>query len=169
MVHVCLFDAGRYSGSQANQQMNKAITQLTKLYRFNSAPHKVKLHLYKTLIRPILEYPPAQLASTSKKDITSLQKVQNKALRFVYDAKWHDFTTNETLHKRAKIDTIQERLHHLKEKLINKIVDIHFDNHFTPVYKLSDYTITDQPINPRSNKVRQCFQDHGFNPVVNDT
>ena len=37
--------------------LTKAKTNLSRLKRFQSAPPKVKPTLYKTLIRPILEYP----------------------------------------------------------------------------------------------------------------
>ena len=57
----------------------KAKMNIHKLYRFKTAPAKIKKHLYKALIRPILEYPATQINST---DITNKHKIQtSKAYR----------------------------------------------------------------------------------------
>ena len=100
-------------------QAAKALTQLHKIKRFISAPPKIKLHLYKALVRPILEYPAPLLVNSAKSSIHKLQLVQNKALRFIYNVKWNDFTTTDSLHKRANILTIQDRLKQLNNKFNN--------------------------------------------------
>ena len=69
-----------------------------------------------------------------------------------------------SLHKRAKLDPMQERLQKLRDKLFTKISETYFNKEFEPKYKSSDYNIPDPPINPRSNKVKECFQNHGFLP-----
>ena len=53
--------------------------------------------------------------------IQKLQKVQNKALRIVYNTKWEEFITNQTLHNRANIEYLKDRLLNLQEKAIGKL------------------------------------------------
>ena len=101
--------------------VNKATWQLQRLYRFRSVPSKVKLYLYKALIRPLLECPAILLANSSEHQISRLQVVQNKALRFVYDIRWPDIPSNDTLHQRANIPDIKSRLEHLQSRIFNKL------------------------------------------------
>ena len=103
----------------------------------------------------MLEYPPSQLAWSSKKSKKALQTVQNKALRFIYNTKWHDFITNQELHRRANIMSIDERLNKLKDKAIQ-----HLNAHFIedinmPTYKYSDFTIESEPFNNKPRDVRK--------------
>ena len=60
--------------------VTKATWQLQRLYRFRSVPSKVKLCVYKALIRPLIEYPAVLLADSSEGQIKRLQVAQNKAL-----------------------------------------------------------------------------------------
>lgn len=53
---------------------------LTKLKRFSGCPERVKLHLYKALVRPIIEYPPIPLHTISRTPWHQLQGIQNKAV-----------------------------------------------------------------------------------------
>ena len=56
-------------------------------------PTKIKTHLIKALVLPILDYPPIPTHTMSKTQITKLQKVQNKALRFATNQR-HPYTMN---------------------------------------------------------------------------
>ena len=133
--------------------------QLQKLNRFRHAPAKIKLYLYKALIRPLLEYPPTRLAKSCKTNLEKLQKIQNRALRFVYNVKWDDFTSNQQLHVRAKIPTMTERLNKLSEK-----ADVTFkDNLLTEekrlvTYKFSDYEIEQEPIFQQQNLIYKYYK-----------
>lgn len=64
---------------------NQALGALTDLRYFKSLPTNIQLHLIKTLVIPILQYPPIQLITTSITNMIRLQKVQNAALRFAYN------------------------------------------------------------------------------------
>ena len=133
----------------------RATKELNKLYRFRHAPPKIKLILYKTLIRPLIEYPSIILPTASDYQKNKLQIVQNKALRFIYNIHWSDFVTNEQLHNRAKIPRISERLNKLREKAINKLKDLINVEERAPYYSLSDYIIEDDPINEPSDVLKQ--------------
>ena len=163
------FDNNKNSHSQTLTQVARANTQLQNLYRFKCAPSKIKLHLYKTLIRPILEYPSTLLSTTSKTDIQKLQKVQNRALRFIFDTQWDDFIPNTTLHRRAKIPSMHDRLANLTKKFITKLKDVHFQDRLEPIYKYDNtYNIIDPPYFDDKRDVKACLQQFGYNPPEED-
>ena len=93
---------------------HKATLNLHKLYRFKHAPSHIKLTLYKTLIRPLLEYPPIMTATASDTQTNKLQIIQNKALRFIYNIHWQDHVTNNSLHHRSKLAPVKDRLVYLR-------------------------------------------------------
>ncbi len=95
---------------------NKALAALKNLYRLQEMPNKIKIHLVKALVLPILDYSPIPAHSLSKIQINKLRKVQNKALRFATNQRYpytlntieiHEITNtlslNIRLHERAKI------------------------------------------------------------------
>ena len=59
--------------------------QVTKLKRFRAANAKYRVHLYKELVLPIIEYPPVPTHTLSKSRLTTLQIIQNRALRQIYN------------------------------------------------------------------------------------
>lgn len=61
---------------------------ITELYRFRSPPTKVKLHLMKAFIAPIITYPAIPLVTISKVNSKKLQTIQNKELRFAFNEKY---------------------------------------------------------------------------------
>ena len=107
----------------------------------------------------MLEYPPTQLASISDSAMNNLQKVQNRALRFIYNIKWDDFVTNASLQSRAKITSIRERLIKLKNNSIKKLQEAHFqNNNEPPTYKFSDYNIQNPPLKTKTKEIEKCFK-----------
>ena len=78
--------------------------QVTKLKRFRAASAKTRVHLYKQLVLPIMEYPPVPTHALSKSRLATLQRVQNRALRQAYnDTVYSPNHTTEELHRRAKL------------------------------------------------------------------
>ena len=78
---------------------------------------KIKTHLIKTLVLPVLDYPPIPTHAMSKTQISKLQKIQNKALRFALNQRY-PFTLNTTeQHETAKIAPINVRLHNQATKI----------------------------------------------------
>ena len=88
-----------------------------------------------------------------------MQRIQNKALRFVYNTRWDDFITNIELQNRAKITSIDERLKHLKDKSATKFKENHLTEETkTTVYKFSDYEITGEPIFAQQNTILKYYK-----------
>ncbi len=72
---------------------------LSKLKRFNNLTPKLKTTLVKTLLLPVIEYPPIPLCSISKTQKINMQKVVNKAIQFIIvmtqkEAQSRTFTAN---------------------------------------------------------------------------
>ncbi len=124
---------GGYQAHVTNR-ISYASLQLSKLYRFQSMPTKIKLHLIKTLIFPILDYHPISTHALSKTQLGRLQRTPNKALRFATNQchpytlttiQLHDYTNtlplNIGLHNRAI--KIWDRLHSLHIQHLDTLTD----------------------------------------------
>ena len=88
-----------------------AMKTLTRLQRFRNLSEKNKRKLYLLIVRPQLLYPIIPLNSISKTANKKLQKVQNKALRFIENTTLNDRIPSTTLHARNKLPTINTYLH----------------------------------------------------------
>ena len=84
---------------------------LTRLQRFRNLSEKNKRKLYLTIVTPQLLYPIIPLNVISKTPHKKLQKVQNKALRFIENTTLNDRIPSTTLHARNKLPTINTYLH----------------------------------------------------------
>lgn len=90
---------------------------LTKLRRFSKLTPHLKTTLVKTLLTPVLEYPPIPLCSATKTQLLKLQRVQNKALRFInYNDDIRIETTKE-LHEKYNFKPINISLHDKAKKV----------------------------------------------------
>ena len=98
---------------------------LSSLFRFRTAAIKTKLHLYNAFILPLLTYCPLALLQTKHSNILSLQRIQNRAFRFIHDTHWQDFTTSETLHTRTDRPPLNIVWHTRTLKQINKFPIYH--------------------------------------------
>ena len=148
---------------------NKASYNLSKLNKFRSAPPNIKLILYKTLIRPIMEYPAILLSDSSITRINKLQVIQNKALRFIYNTHWTEHITNNTLHNRANLETVKVRLNKLKIKSIKRAYETITDEQGgNAVYVFSDYVIEEEPFFPPSNKLKNLYEKMNMLEILRD-
>lgn len=110
-----------------------AAKTLAELQRFRTATSKTKKHLYKALIRPLITYSPLSILLATPKNQLQLQKIQNKAIKWMLNVRWDDFQTLPTLHERAGIPPLNIYLHHLLRKQINKLLDM--PTHLTQLIK----------------------------------
>ena len=153
----------KFSSSHCKNITRKASNQLFKLNRFKNAPSKVKSKLYKTLIRPLIEYPSIPIATTNKSNLSNLQKIRNRALRFIDGKTLADKIKASSLHEKYKIPAINTRLHKLARKCINSIINTYspdIDKNPVPRYKYSNYQINIDPIKPRKRPVLQMINKY---------
>ena len=103
--------------SHMKKRLTLAKQQYLKLKRFKRMNPKIKIHFYKTLIRPIMEYPVVPLCITSKTNMKRIQQFQNRVLRESTRGTVEDNNlTIEELHTKYKIEAVNGRLHRLASK-----------------------------------------------------
>ena len=84
-------------------------------------PEKIKLHLVKTFIIPILTYPSYPLNTLPRSTLLILQKIQNKALRFVFNERYPYTHNTEELHRKANMEPLNIILHQRGKNTINEL------------------------------------------------
>jgi len=111
--------------SLIKRRLATAKFQYTKLKRFAKMSSKIQLHFYKTLIRPIMEYPAIPLCISSKTNITKMQQFLNRVLRTATRRNEEDnLLSIAELHNKYKVETINTRLYNLARKVWDKLETI---------------------------------------------
>lgn len=155
--------ARKHSTAQAVKASQRARLSLNKLFRFKSAPYKIKSHLYKAQVRSILEYPPSRLANSGVTSVEKLQRVQNKACRFITNTKLLDRVPSSSLHNKLKLDPLNIRLQKLSYKTLNKINKYFLSNNINDKinirYKFSSFEITRDPHFQKSPTIAEKLND----------
>ena len=107
------------------QRIKKAQGQIQRLKRFRKISPDIKLHLYKTLVRPIMEYPAIPICITAKSNIKKLQVVQTKALRAaINDRRLIHGRSNEDVHQLTSFEAMNTRLHELASRTWQKLENL---------------------------------------------
>lgn len=111
--------------NQVTNMQNKANIALKNIGRFHGLTTKIKLHLVKACVIPVLTFPAYPLNALTKTATLKLQIIQNKALRFALEAKYPYTKTTEQLHHNAHIKPLNiiyhERGNTIKNKIINEL------------------------------------------------
>ena len=100
---------------QYNDVKNKGTAVLTNLKRFRNLSPKVKATLVKTLLIPILEYPPVPICAASLTQKRNMQIVINKALKFINCNEDNEFTV-DVLHTLYNITPLNISIHEKAKK-----------------------------------------------------
>ena len=74
---------GTGTATHIDNRLKMVKQQTNKIKRFNNLDMKMKMHLYKVLIRPFVEYPVVPIVMASKTSMLKMQRVQNRNLRFI--------------------------------------------------------------------------------------
>lgn len=136
--------------SHVNERHKIASSALTKLKRLSSCPEKIKLRLCKTLIRPILEYPPIHLNTISKSSWYKLQGVQNKAILWVKGIRWpNPRPLVRELHQTYDLEPINIRIYRMAEKKWNRL-EYTEDENYTKLVEIHNNTEGEHRWWPRS-------------------
>ena len=108
--------------AQAADNVAKGKAQLAKLRRFRAMSSGIKRYLYITIVRPVLEYPPVPLHTLSRSALLEIQKVQNRALRWIHVPEPVDRrTTNQELHRMYRLQPMNIRLHYLAQRIWERV------------------------------------------------
>ena len=123
--------------------------------------------LYKSLIRPTLEYPCTSLRKIGYGNKIKLQRIQNKCLRFIKNITLKDRVKIKDMHESLKIEPLNVRIDKLCNKVYNKIKEIYYipkTQNRNTFYKYSDFTLENEPIRKRRKSVAQQVEKHIINP-----
>jgi len=86
-------------------------SNLDKLIRFRHLSTTLKRRLYITTVRSALIYPTIPLHTCSNSATLRLQRIQNRALRFITNTHWTDFKTSRQLHDETNLPPLNVLLH----------------------------------------------------------
>ena len=116
-------------GLQTHAKTRAAIASrsLSKLYRFRHLSQQNKIKLYKSIILPSLTYPAVPLNTLAKSNISKLQRVQNKATRWITNTSLIERKTSRSLHEQCNIQPINITLHNLAKNTWDIIQTTHPD------------------------------------------
>ena len=126
--------------THVNHRTQHAKRTLSKLYRFKNMPVKIKTHLIKTLVFPVLDYPPIPTHTLSKTQISKLQKVQNQALRFATNQRYPYTMNTIEIHTYTKTEPINIRLHNRAKKIWQRLENIQHPIYTTLTEKQENIT-----------------------------
>ena len=120
------------TGYKKHIQNTKTKSQiaLNTIKKFKNLNTSIKLHLAKAVVLPILTYPSYTLNALTNNQILTLQKQQNKALRYVYNERYPYNMNTETLHNTAKVQPINTRIHTLANNTYNKLTNVLKDEQY---------------------------------------
>lgn len=105
----------------ANKKIFKARKELFKLKRFSAFNAKTKLHLYKALVMPHLDYAPVPTNVLSATNKLKIQIVQNKALRWINGDRPPYDSIIEQLHNTYNLQAYNVRIYTQAMKVWEKI------------------------------------------------
>ena len=93
--------------AHTNYRKQRAKESLTKLKIFRQLSRTTKIQLIKSLVIPLLQYPPVPLHTISKTQQLYLQRIQNKAIRWATNDERHPYQkTTEQLHTETGIQPL---------------------------------------------------------------
>ena len=110
--------------SHVKKRINLAKVTHKKLKRFSKLSSKIKIHLYKSMIRPIMEYPNTPMCVTSKTNKQIMQAFQRKILRDAVKGTNEEEEEIDTLHEIYKLPAINVRMHRRAQKNWDKFSQI---------------------------------------------
>ena len=110
------------------QKLAQARIRKGKLKRFDKLTPKIKMHLYKSLTRPVFEYPNTPMCIMSNTNQSKIQSFQNANITQIHNRQNNNNNNNrqttEQLHNTYKVDTINTRMHTRAIKTWEKIKEL---------------------------------------------
>ena len=92
-------------------KVHKGKDIVASLKRFRGLSTKIKTHLIKAYLIPVLEYPPIPMHLVSKSQMLRLQTILNEALRFAYNERYPYNRNTQELHQQSKLIPLNIRMH----------------------------------------------------------
>ena len=89
-------------------------------------------------------------------------------MKFIYNTKWDDFISNESLHRRAKLQPINDRLNDLRTKLIDKMKFKYIDEIHNIFNKYSEYLLEEAPYKEPKTTVKELYTKFQSKELISD-
>lgn len=119
-----IFDTHLTMKTHINHVTAKADGAIRCLYpyinRQSQLPNDLKIHLYKTYIRPILTYAAPLTVNISKTTLQVLERKQSKCLRMLLNITWDSFTSGRVLEQVSGVDNITKHLTRIQQPFLCK-------------------------------------------------
>ena len=106
--------------SHIRTRKNMALATVTRLKRFRRLKTKIKVHLYKALVRSQVDYPNTPMCIMSTSNKRSLQSMQNKIIRNFIAPIDEKYDPIEELHNRYNIEAVNIRMQARAKKTWSK-------------------------------------------------
>lgn len=113
-----------------DDRRRRAMSSFIKLFRFKEMSTKIKTHLVKALVLPVLEYPPIPTHALSNRQVSRLQKIQNKALRFATNQRYPYTLNTRQIHEYTRTKPVNIKLHQRATKIWKRLEDLQ-----NPIYE----------------------------------
>jgi hypothetical protein len=97
-----------------------SILKILSFDKFWSLNKILLIKLYKSLVRSVIEYSSTIIDSISPSFLKKLEAIQNNSLRAIFQMNWEEKIPVEELRRKAKVESIKERLKKLNELYIEK-------------------------------------------------
>ena len=141
--------------SHIQQRLKMAKGVKIKLKRFQNLRSKTKLHLYKSLILAVLEYPNIPMCIMAKTDKEKIQQFQNGTLRQYTRNQVEDTDlTIQDLHDKYNIETINTRMFRRAKKTWDKLRTLNVE-------------LTERSLQQDQNEQRDHYWWRRISPFVN--
>lgn len=118
------FDKHLTLSTHINLTCTKVDSAIRCLYPYMNRNSKIapelKIHLYKTYIRPLLTYAAPVTLEASKTNLYKLQRKQTKILRMVLGISWDDFMSNEAIENLAKTPNLRDFMYKINMSFKSK-------------------------------------------------
>ena len=115
------FKSNNFFKSQVDENIKMAKLELKKLYKFRYLKRSIKVRLYKSKVLPLLTYAAVPLNICSQTQRNRLQKIQNKAIRWISNSYYPNICNIENQQEILKIEPINDRINRLAQNVWFKI------------------------------------------------
>ena len=111
------FTSRNFFKAQVDENIRKAKAESSKLYKFRYLKRNLKTRLYKSKVLPHLTYASVPLNICSQTQIKRLQKIQNKAIRWITNTYYPNTYNIEEQQELLKIEPISNRINRLAKNI----------------------------------------------------
>ena len=137
-----------FTNGHVSEKVGRAEGIMLELRKVRGLGRKAKLHLVKSIIIPTITYPSTVIASAAISNLSTLQAVVTKSLKFVFDIRYPIMKRTEALHRAANL------------KALNQIIHVRSSNMWENILqgRAADINITNNILSTEPIEYHRCFK-----------